>query len=168
MTAFRAVGPRNAWLAGSSRSYASTSTIRPPTPSTSSVTPIRAGATSCTLRAKNSAGSARVVAGEGGDGKSDHDGTEDAEESAGDDRGAHARERGDEAGLDVSERGRRRDLSELDARDASPERVRRDRPEDCPAQDGADVVRGARGREQEQREPERLGKAEGSDRHAPE
>ena len=40
MTAFRSVRPRNPWLAGSSWSYASTSTIGPPTPSTSNVTPI--------------------------------------------------------------------------------------------------------------------------------
>src|SRR5687768_538601 len=52
--ALRGVGPRNPWLAGSSPSYASTSTIVPPTPSTSSVAPSRSGATTCTLRAKKS------------------------------------------------------------------------------------------------------------------
>src|SRR4051812_47772285 len=54
MDAVRAVRPRKPWLAASSWSYASTSTIRPPTPSTSSVAPISSGATSCTERAKNS------------------------------------------------------------------------------------------------------------------
>src|SRR5581483_9898664 len=54
MAAFRGVGPRKAWLAGSSRSYASTSTIVPPTPSTSRSAPTISGATSCTERSKNS------------------------------------------------------------------------------------------------------------------
>src|SRR5438309_2681211 len=54
MAALRGVAPRNPWLAGSSWSYASTSTMAPPTPSTRSVTPIRSGATSCTERAKKS------------------------------------------------------------------------------------------------------------------
>src|SRR3954464_15103534 len=98
MDAVRAVRPRKPWLAGSSWSYASTSTIRPPTPSTSSVAPISAGATSCTLPAKASAGSARVVVDEGGDGKGDHDGTDDAKQPAGDDREANARERGEQTG----------------------------------------------------------------------
>ena len=45
---------------GPRRSYASTSTIVPPTPSTSSVAPIRSGATSCTLRAKKLADRERL------------------------------------------------------------------------------------------------------------
>ena len=85
-----------------------------------------------------------------------------------DDREAQARQRGDEAGLDVAERGRRRDLRELDPGDAAPERVGRHRPEDRAAEDRADVVRGPGGREQQQGEPERLGEAEGGDRDAPE
>src|SRR5215475_9963304 len=99
MDAVRSVRPRKPWLAGSSWSYASTSTIRPPTPSTSSVTPIRSGATSWTLRAKNSLPSVRVVAGEGRDGKSDQDGTDDAEEATRDDREAQARQRGEQTRL---------------------------------------------------------------------
>src|SRR5919206_48683 len=147
MDALRAVRPPKPWLAGSSWSYASTSTIRPPTPSTSSVAPTSAGATSWTLRAKSSAGSARVVAGEGGDGKGDQDRTHDAREAAGDDREAEARQRRDEAGLDVAERGGRGDLRELDPGDTAPQLVGRHRPQDRPAQDGAEGragdVRGA-------------------------
>ena len=53
IVALRAVRPRKEWLAGSSGVYASASTTIPPTPSTSNVAPIRSGAISCTLRAKN-------------------------------------------------------------------------------------------------------------------
>src|ERR671929_228050 len=61
MDALRAVRPPKPWLAGSPLSYASTSTIRPPTPSTSSVAPTSAGAPSWAPRAKSSAGGARGV-----------------------------------------------------------------------------------------------------------
>src|SRR3954469_2305385 len=103
--------------------------MQPPTPSTSSVAPISSGATSWTLRAKRSVGRTRVVADERGDGKGDDHRTEDAGDSARADREAHARKRGHEPRLDIPERGRRRDLRELDPRDAAAERVRRHRPE---------------------------------------
>src|SRR5512142_2092225 len=113
MEALRSVRPRKPWLAGSSWSYASTSTMRPPTPPTSSVTPIRSGATSWTLRAKNSHPSACVVAGESRDGKGDQDGTGDTEHATRDDREAQARQRRDEPRLDVAECGRGGHLREL-------------------------------------------------------
>src|SRR5947208_6539773 len=137
-------------------------------PSTSRTAPISSGATSWTLRAKKSVRSARVVACEGRYGKGDQDGTRDASEAARDDREAQAGERGDDAGFDIAERGRRGDLGELDPREPSAERIRRDRPEDGAAQHGADVVRGAGGREEYEREPERLREPEGDDRSAPE
>src|ERR687888_1193691 len=140
MEALRAVLPPYPWLAGSSWSYASASTMRPPIPSTSSVTPIRSGATSWTLRAKKSLPSARVVADEGGDGKGDQEGTADAGEAARDDREADAGERGDDACLDVAECGGRGDLGELDSGHAAADVVRRHRPEDRASQDRADVV----------------------------
>src|SRR5690242_7051755 len=124
--------------------------MRPPTPSTSSVTPIRSGATSWTLRAKNSLPSVGVVTGEGRDGKSDHEGTDDTEQAAGDDREAQARQRRQQAGLDVAERRRRRDLRELDPGDAAAQLVGRHGPEDRPAQDRADVVGRTGGREKQQ------------------
>src|SRR5919205_426872 len=124
--------------------------MRPPTPSTSSVTPIRSGATSWTLRAKKSVRSFRVVADERRDGKGDQDGTRDAGKTARDDREPDAGERGDEAGFDVAERGRRRDLRELDAGDTPADVVGRDRPEDRSSEDGADIVRGSCGREEEE------------------
>src|SRR5580698_2343646 len=46
MTALRGVGPEKVCEAGSSRSYASVSTIRPPTPSTVTTAPISHCATS--------------------------------------------------------------------------------------------------------------------------
>ena len=48
------VSPLYPWLAGSPTAYASTSTMRPPMPSTSNVTPTSSGATSWTDRAKKS------------------------------------------------------------------------------------------------------------------
>src|ERR1044072_6466614 len=142
--------------------------MRPPPPSTSNVAPIRSGATSWTLRAKNSLPSAGVVTGEGRDGKGDQDGTDDAEEATGDDREAEARQRGDQSGLDVAERGRRRDLRELDPGDATAERVVRDRPENRRAEVGAYIVRGHWGGEQQQGEPEGVREPEGRDRRPPE
>src|SRR6266516_2781194 len=138
--------------------------MRPPMPSTRSVTPIRSGATSWTLRAKKSVPSTGVVTDERGDGESDEEGTGDASEPAGDDREAEAGERREDAGLDVAERGRCGDLRELDSGHAPADVVGSDGPENRPAQDGADVVRGAGGREQQQREPETAGEAECGDR----
>src|SRR5262245_12628469 len=129
MDAFRAVRPAYPWLAGSSWSYASTSTISPPTPSHKSVTPIRSGATSWTLRAKKSRRSRctglRVVADQGGDGEREDRGARDAEHAARDDGEPQARERGDDSGFEVAERRRARDLHELDSGQAAAERVRR-------------------------------------------
>src|SRR5438067_1507160 len=108
----------------------SASTMRPPMPSTRSVTPIRWGATSWTLRAKKSVRSTGVVADERGYGESDEEGTGDAGEPAGDDREAEARERRQDACLDVAERGRRGDLRELDSGHAPADVVGGDGPED--------------------------------------
>src|SRR5438034_7502179 len=141
--------------------------MRPPMPSTRSVAPIRSGATSWTLRAKKSVRSTGVVADERGDGESDEEGTGGADEAAGDDREAEARQRRDDARLDVAERGRRGDLRELDPGHAPADVVGRDGPEDRPTQEGADVVRSTRGREQQQGEPETLGEAERCDRDSP-
>src|SRR6266536_2124482 len=110
MAAFRAVRPRKPWLAGSSWSYASSSTIGPPTPSTRSVTPIRSGATSCTERAKKSRGSrctcAGVVAHQRGEREREQAAAQHADDPAGDDREAEARQRREHARLEVAERGR--------------------------------------------------------------
>src|SRR5205823_10126101 len=141
--------------------------MRPPMPSTRSVTPIRSGATSWTLRAKKSVRSTGVVADERGDCESDEEGTGDAGEPAGDDREAEAREGRDDPRLDVAESWRRGDLRELDSRHAPADVIGSDGPEDRPAQDGADVVRGAGGREQQDREPEAAGEAERGDRGSP-
>src|SRR5438105_7760601 len=140
----------------------------PPTPSTSKVAPTSSGATSWTLRAKNSLPSARVVADEGGDGKGDDDSTRHAREPTGDDREAQARQRGDHSRLDVPEGRGGRHLGELDPGDAPAEVVRRHRPEDRAAQDGAHVVGRTGGGEQEQSCPETPGEAEACDRDAPE
>src|SRR5919202_3412980 len=106
MAALRAVRPRKPWLAGSSWSYASTSTMRPPTPSTSSVTPIRSGATSWTLRAKKlrRSISARVVADERREREREQCTADDAGGAAGDDRKAQARRGRECTRLEVAER----------------------------------------------------------------
>src|SRR5215831_17972568 len=125
----RGVRPRKPWLAGSSWSYASTSTMRPPTPSTSSVTPIRSGATSCTLRAKKlrlSKRLARVVAGERREQDREHGAAGYAEDAARRDRNREVRRVGERARLEVADRGRRRDLHELDPRHSAEHLVRRD------------------------------------------
>src|SRR5437879_1240295 len=113
--------------------------MRPPMPATRSVTPIRSGAMSWTLRAKKSVRSTGVVADEGGDGESDEEGTGDAGEAAGDDRQSEAGEGRDDPRLDIAQRGRRGDLRELDSGHAPTNVVGSDGPEDRPAQDGADV-----------------------------
>src|SRR3954470_14628526 len=116
MAALRAVRPREPWLAGSSRSYASTSTILPPTPSTKRVAPIRSGATSWTLRAKKSRFNIRpgVVAEQGRNrGRKDH-AADHARDASRDDREAQARHRCQRARLEIPERRRGGDLHELD------------------------------------------------------
>src|SRR5436190_20290483 len=100
--------------------------MRPPIPSTSSVTPISSGATSWTLRAKKSVPSTGVVADERGHSEGDEEGTGDAGEAARDDRQAQARERGDDAGLDVAEGGRCGELCGLDPGDAAADVIGRD------------------------------------------
>src|SRR5919202_4001063 len=114
MAALRAVRPRKPWLAGSSWSYASTSTMRPPTPSTSSVTPIRSGATSCTLRAKKLRLSIGVVADERRERQREQRTTDDAGHAARHDRQAQARGIRERSRLEVADRRCRRDLHELD------------------------------------------------------
>src|SRR4029079_7490064 len=71
----------NPCAAGSSWSYASTSTITPPTPSTYSCAPISSGATSCGLRVRSS-----VIVQELRQGERGHDAPGDAREPARDDR----------------------------------------------------------------------------------
>src|SRR3954469_20718912 len=60
MAWLRGVGPECECEAGSSRSYASVSTMRPPTPSTSSTAPMRVRAT-CGASAATSAGRSRLA-----------------------------------------------------------------------------------------------------------
>src|SRR5262245_47909390 len=129
IVSFRCVRPRYPWLAGSSWSYASTSTMRPPTPSTRSVTPIRSGATSCTLRAKKSRGikgssPPRVVLEQRRDREPDQEAAGDTQDAAGDDREAHFRERRDDACLEVADPRRARDLREVGGRDPALQSVR--------------------------------------------
>src|SRR4051812_48484347 len=97
--------------------------MRPPTPSTRSVTPIRSGATSWTLRAKKLRRSiverpARVVADEGRECERNHRATDDAQQAARRDREAEARRVGQCARFQVADRWRSRDLHELDPRHA--------------------------------------------------
>src|SRR5262245_45556829 len=96
--------------------------MRPPTPSTSSVTPIKSGATWCTLRAKNlrlSKGLARVVAGERREQECENAAAGDAEDAARRDRHCQVGRIRERSRLEVSDRRRGGDLHELDARYAS-------------------------------------------------
>src|SRR5581483_5823199 len=165
--AFRSVGPRNPWLAGSSWSYASTSTIWPPTPSTSSVTPIRSGATSCADRAKKLRASRGVISKEDGEKCRHDDRGHDAADAAGHDREAQARQLRDDARLEVPERRRARDLCELDAAEPSAHVVGRDRENDGRPEDRAHLVGRAGDTEQQEREPQRVREAECGDGGAP-
>src|ERR1051325_11169347 len=115
---------------------------------------------SWTLRAKNSLASARVVADEGGDGKGDQEGTHDTGKAAGDDREADAGQRCEDARLDVSERGGRGNLRELDPGDPPAVVSGRHRPQNRPSEARADVVRSSGRREEQEREPERGREAE--------
>ena len=90
-----------------------------------------------------------------------------AEKSAGDDREAQARQRRDDARLDVAERRRARDLHELDAGEPAAHALRRRAQHDRGAEDRADVVGRARHGEQQQPRPQRVREAEGCDRDPP-
>src|SRR5215831_17572181 len=99
MDAVRAVLPPKEWLAGSSWSYASTSTITPPTPSNRSVAPISSGETSCTDRAKKSRLSCmplRVIAQKCREESRRDERPRDAERAAGGDGELNARRVGDD------------------------------------------------------------------------
>src|SRR5215212_5089527 len=103
--------------------------MRPPTPSTSSVTPIRSGATSWTLRAKKLRLSMRlrgVVAEERRKREREQRAADDAGGAARHDREAQARRVRERAGLEVAERRRSCHLHELDAGDAADHFARGD------------------------------------------
>src|SRR2546421_987931 len=102
--------------------------MRPPTPSTSRVTPIRSGATSCTLRAKKLRLSTRagVVTDECGKRQREQRAAGDARDTACDDREAEARCPRERSRLEIPQRRGRRDLHELDPRDPAEHVVRRD------------------------------------------
>src|SRR5690242_11581294 len=145
--------------------------MRPPTPSTSSVTPIRSGATSCTLRAKKlrlGNGLARVVTDERREQERERSAADNAENAARRDRNGEVGGVCQRTGLEVPDRWRRGDLHELDARDATEHRVRRDPVEHHRAQDRADLVTEAGEAEEQQRDPELVCKREGEDRESPE
>src|SRR3954469_15950292 len=102
--------------------------MRPPTPSTSRVTPIRSGATSWTLRAKKLRLSirARVVTEERRERGCEGKAADDAREPSRDDRDAQAGRVGERAGFEVADRRRCRHLHELDAGDPAEHLPRRD------------------------------------------
>src|SRR4029450_812150 len=129
---------------------------RPPPPSTSRVTPIRSGATSWTLRAKNAferpsairsrdcpsnailGGTALgVVSEQARNSGHDRDRADRAGDAAGDDREAQARQRRDRAGLDVPDRRGARHLGELEALHPAAHPVGRPVEEDRGAKNGA-------------------------------
>src|SRR3954451_4786972 len=99
--------------AGSSWSYASTSTIRPPTPSRSSSAPISSGATSCGLRVRFKRLPAVVVE-ELREGERCHRACDHTQDAAGDDREPERGDRREHACLQIAEARSARDLSELD------------------------------------------------------
>src|SRR5437588_2059157 len=144
--------------------------MRPPTPSTRSVTPIRSGATSCTLRAKNLRLSTRpgVVADECRKGEAKQSAAGDTGDAARDDRKPKARCGSQRSGLEISDRRSGGDLHEFDPRYASEHRAGCDAVEHHGAQDRADLVAEAGEAQQDQGEPELLCEAEGGDRDAPE
>src|SRR3954453_22550243 len=171
MDAVRAVRPRKPWLPGSSWSYASTSTIRPPTPSTSSVVPIRSGATSWTLRAKKlrlSMRLRRVVTDECRERETEQPAADHAGDPAGRDRDGEVRRARERAGLEVPDRRCSGDLHELDPGDATEHLARRDPIEHHRAQDGADLVTETCDAEQEEGHPELVGECKAGDRRTPE
>src|SRR5437868_1400214 len=95
--------------------------MRPPTPSTSSVTPIRSGATSCTLRAKKlrlSTGP-RVVADERRKREPEQPATDHAGDASGRDGQPQARRARECSRLQVADRRRGGYLHELDAGDTA-------------------------------------------------
>src|SRR5436305_2696068 len=120
------------WAAGSSWSYASTSTITPPTPSTYSCAPISSGATACGLRVRSSVIAEEPRQRERGDGAAGHAG-----QTAGDDREAEGGQRGEHTGLEVAEARRAGDLHELDPEQASAQMVGSRAQQHRAAQDGA-------------------------------
>src|SRR5579884_4369777 len=128
----------NPCAAGSSWSYASTSTITPPTPSTYSCAPISSGATSCGLRRRS-----RLIPQEPRQGDGRDDAAGDARDAAGDDREAEGRERGEHPCLEVAEARRARHLHELDPQQPAPQVVGRRAQQHRAAEDGAVEVRTA-------------------------
>src|SRR5919204_3520910 len=141
--------------------------MRPPTPSTRSVTPIRSGATSWTLRAKKLRLSTRVVTHERRKREREQRAANDARNSTGDDREAQARGVRECSRLEIPDRRRRRDLHELDPGHAAEHLARRDAIQHHRAEDRTDLIAEPGEPEQQQREPELLRKPEGSDSCAP-
>src|SRR6476659_3347147 len=163
MDALRSVLPRKPCAAGSSWSYASSSTIVPPTPSTSSRAPISSGAISCTSRRRFNGIARSVVAQEARQGDGRDDAANDAEQPAGHDREAQRGERREHARLEIAEARRTGDLHELDALQASAQVVRRRAQQDHAAQHGAVEVGAACDREEDERGPEARRAAEARD-----
>src|SRR3954469_6581767 len=108
-----------------------------------------------------------VVAREGGEGEHDEPHAGQAGEAAGDDREAHAADRGDGPGLDVAEARAARDHEHEHRRHPAAQAVRRDALVDRRAAHRAHAVGRAGGREQRGRDPQRTGEAGERDRHAP-
>src|SRR5215218_9106292 len=141
MEAFRSVRRLpNPCAAGSSWSYASTSTISPPTPSTSSSAPISSGATSCGLRLRFKGPPAVVVA-KGGECERRHHTRDHAQHSTGDDRESQRRERREHARLDVPEARGARHLRELDPLQPAEQVRRRRSYQHRAAKHGAEEIR---------------------------
>src|SRR6187549_1888469 len=145
--------------------------MRPPTPPTRRVTPMRSGATSWTLRAKKlrlSNGLARVVTNERREDQREGSAADDAENASRRDRDRQVRRVCECSGLEVADRRRGGDLHELDPGNPAEHLVRRDPIEHHGAQDRADLVAEPGETEQQQGDPELVRKGEGEDREAPE
>src|SRR6266446_2351191 len=143
--------------------------MRPPTPSTSSVTPIRSGATSWTLRAKKSRFSIglAVIAKQRRKGRRKEQAAGNARDATRHDREADARRRRKRARLEISQRRRGRDLHELDSRDTAEHLSGSDPVEHDRAQNGTDLIAQSGQRQQQQRQPKLLRKAESRNRQPP-
>src|SRR6266566_2511770 len=114
--------------------------MRPPTPLTSSVTPIRSGATSWTLRRKKSRFSIRlsVISEQRRKRGRKEQAACNTRDAARDDREPQAGRRRKRARLEVAERRRGGDLHELDPRNPPEHLLRGDAVEHDRTQDRAD------------------------------
>ena len=77
---------------------------------------------------------------------------DDAEDSARHDRGAHAEERGGDAGFEVSEERATRVADLLDSGESAAQAVRDRLVPECPPEDSADHVRGSRQAKEDERD----------------